>query len=75
MKIWNKFFYMRDDLKSNQNKLRLYNILFGLGFIGGLIISLWAVSPPQYYNALTYGIPLLLVNGYFLLSIYYWSRR
>ena len=72
---WDKLFYIRNDLKANRYKLSVYKFIFRVGFIWGLIITIWTLTPPQYYSGLIYGVPLILGNGYFLLSIYYWRRR
>lgn len=70
-----KWLYMRDDLKGDYHKLKIYKTIFMVGFWVGLALLVGSVFPPIVPFGILAGGFSFIISGYVLLSIHIHSRR
>ena len=64
-----KWFYMREDLKSDYPKLRIYKGIFTIGLVVGLVLLIVSLTPPVIPFGVFAGGFSAVIGGYFLISI------
>lgn len=69
-----KWFYMRKDIESNPSKLKIYKVIFMVGFWIGLALLIGSVFPPIVPFGIVAGGFSAIIGGYFLLSIHIHCR-
>ena len=65
-----KLFYLRNDLKNDHAKLKIYNRIFTIIFPLGLLLVIVSIIPPMVPFGIAMGSFCAITSGYFLLSIH-----